>query len=283
MRQLSTGHKLPYTSPPWMSGLVRILVVVLSICAWSPATSFAFHPVKLEMGFTPYRLGSATTIAFDFNVVGTPGTPGTPSSPVAKVDLSMPPTITYATSSLGLARCSPARLSQMGPAGCSANARIGLGTAVVAVPFGLETLTETVDLVAFVGNTVEEHIEVLYYATGNTPVISQLIMPGELLSAVSGEQIATSIPPIPTLPGAPDAAVVDFRSTIGPSHLYYYSSVHGKRTRFRPRGIALPASCPRGGFPFSAKFTFDDGSETTATDTVRCPTAHTHRAASAIH
>jgi hypothetical protein len=244
------------------------LAVTLLICAWSPAVSAASDPVKLDMQFTPYRLGSATTIVFGFNIGDAPGTQ---SSPVTKVDLSLPSTIAYDTSTLGLASCLPERLSQKGLAGCSPNSRIGLGTGLVAVPFGTGTLTESVHITTLVGNSENGHIEVIYYATGNTPVISELIMPGEIVSNPSGEHIVTSVPLVPTLPGAPDAAVIKFRATIGPSHLYYYERVHGKRVRYQPRGIALPASCPPEGFPFSARFGFQDGSEVTARDTVRCP------------
>jgi len=69
----------------------------------------------------------------------------------------------------------------------------------------------------------------------------------------------------------PDASVVHFQSTIGPRHLYYYSESHGRRIRYHPRGIVLPTTCPPGGFPFSAVFSFQDGSTVAAHDTVDCP------------
>jgi hypothetical protein len=251
----------------------RTIVVVLVICGLLPASSLAAPTVKLDMGFTPYRLGAATTISFGFDVESTPDTP---VSPIAKVDFNLPSTVAYDTSTLGLTSCSPRRLSERGLAGCSPNARIGLGKALVAVPFGLGTLTETANITTFVGNSENGHIEILYYAIGTTPVISQFTLLGEMLSNASGEHITTTIPEIPTLPGAPSAAVIELKSTIGPRNLYYYASIHGRRVRFRPRGIALPSACPRGGFLFSARFSFQDGDEATTKDTVQCPSRH-HR------
>jgi hypothetical protein len=47
--------------------------------------------------------------------------------------------------------------------------------------------------------------------------------------------------------------------------------VAGETLAYQPKGILLPRSCPRGGFPFSAQFTFLDGSTTSSQTTVRCP------------
>jgi hypothetical protein len=259
---------------------MRILAVTLSICVWCPTMASAARSAKLNMSFTPYRLGASTTIVFGFDI---PDAGDSTSSPITRVDLEMPATIAYNTSTLGLARCFPERLSQQGLVGCPQNARIGLGTARVAVPLGSQTLTETVAVTTLVGNSENGHIEVLYYATGDTPVIAQFILPGELLSSATGEHMTTSIPLIPTLPGAPNVALIYFRATIGPSHLYYYAHDHGRQVRYRPRGISLPTSCPRRGFPFSATFSFQDGSSATAKDTVKCPRRTTGTARRVAH
>jgi hypothetical protein len=54
--------------------------------------------------------------------------------------------------------------------------------------------------------------------------------------------------------GAPDVAVVQFRSTLGPLHLRYHEHVHGQAIQYEPKGIPLPNRCPRDGFRFAASF-----------------------------
>ena len=83
--------------------------------------------------------------------------------------------------------------------------------------------------------------------------------------------LATDVPLIPSVPNGPDVSIVNVSATIGPSHLIYYKHVHGKLKPFHPLGIGVPERCPRGGFPFSASFTFEDGSQTNAATAVPCP------------
>ena len=120
---------------------------------------------------------------------------------------------------------------------------------------------------------------VLFYANGQTPVFAQLVFRGEVLpaSGIFGSQLATLVPPIPSVPNGPDVSIVSVQATIGPNHLTYYKHVHGHLVPFHPVGIAVPEHCPKGGFPFSAEFTFQDGSHATASTTVVCPPARRHR------
>ena len=56
--------------------------------------------------------------------------------------------------------------------------------------------------------------------------------------------------------------------------LTYYERVHGRTVAYRPQGIGLPDSCPRGGWKLAARFTFIDGSASRARTAVRCPARH---------
>lgn len=251
---------------------IATVIAAVTLCAGIPVACVqAAQTVTLQTSFTPDRLGVRTTIEFGFHVHST--TPRRAPSPVTDVDLHLPAGLGLATSTLGLANCDPQALIAGGIEGCPANARIGFGSAVVDVPAEGMPIEETGSITALVGPPNSEHLEVLFYAEGLTPVFAQLVFPGHVLEddpPFSG-RLDTSIPLIPTWPGGPDVAVTSMTSTIGPRGLTYYRHLSGKIVPFHPRGIAVPARCPRGGFPFRADITFMDGTQQTATSAVRCP------------
>jgi hypothetical protein len=251
---------------------VRIALVV-ALALWMSASAYAqpAQTVKLQTSFNPDRLGVRTTLEFGFKVHST--IPRRAPSPVTDVDLHLPAGLGLATSTLGLANCEPQALIVGGVSGCPANARIGFGSAIVAVPAEGEPVEEEGSLTALVGPPNSENLEVLFYAEGHSPVFAQLVFPGRVLEdkpPFSG-RLDTAIPLIPTWPGGPDVAVTRMTSTIGPRGLTYYRHVHGEIVPFHPRGIAVPERCPHRGFPFRVDVTFMDGTHQTATSTVPCP------------
>jgi hypothetical protein len=240
------------------------------LCMAAPPGARAAQTVNLETSFRPNRLGARTTIEFGFQVHNTVSRQA--PSPVTEVDLHLPAGLGLATSTLGLANCDPLALIA-GVSGCPANARIGFGSALVAVPAQGEPIEEQGSLTALVGPPNSEHLEVLFYAEGHTPVFAQLVFPGHLLddNAPFSGRLDTAIPLIPTWPGGPDVAVTSMTSTIGPRGLTYYRHVHGRIVPFHPRGIVVPKHCPHGGFPFRVDLTFMDGTHQSATSSVSCP------------
>jgi hypothetical protein len=252
---------------------IRALIAALAlcVCASAPACVKAAQTVELEASFNPDRLGARTTIEFGFHVHST--NPRQAPSPVTDVDLHLPAGLGLATSTLGLANCDPRDLIAGGVEGCPANARIGFGSATVAVPSEGEPIEEAGSITALVGPPNDEHLEVLFYVEGHAPVSAQLVFPGRLLEDAppfSG-RLDTAIPLIPTWPGGPDVAVTSMTSTIGPRGLTYYRHTNGKIVPFHPRGIVVPAHCPRRGFPFRADIAFLDGTHQTAISSVPCP------------
>jgi hypothetical protein len=250
---------------------IALLIIVPALCMSAPPGARAAQTVKLETSFNPDRLGARTTIEFRFQVHSTVAQRA--PSPVTEVDLHLPAGLGLATSTLGLANCEPQALIAGGVSGCPANARIGFGNATVAVPAEGEPVREEGSLTALVGPPNGEHLEVLFYAEGHSPVYAQLVFPGLVLEdkpPFSG-RLDTAIPLIPTWPGGPDVAITSMASTIGPRGLTYYRHTHGKLVPFHPRGIAVPKRCPRRGFPFRVDIVFMDGSRQTATSAVPCP------------
>lgn len=247
-----------------------LLCAVLTGCV--PATVWASQRVMLQTKFVPDRLGVSTTIEFGFQVMS--ATPSQVPPPVTQVDLDLPAGMGLATSTLGLAQCSAATLLEDGPSGCSANSQVGIGTARAEFLIEGEVLTETAVVHALLGPAVDETEQVLFYAEGYSPVSAQLVFPGLVLSGSSaryGGRLDTAIPLIPTWVDGPDVAVTSFSSTLGPLGLTYYRHVNDKFVPFTPKGIAVPLTCPRGGFPFRADFVFLDGTDASATSAVPCP------------
>lgn len=235
----------------------------LLLCCWLLLFAPAARADNLNVKFVPEPKGPGITLDFGFKITGK-------DSPLTSVAIRFPPGLSYATSALGMAECSEARLEAAGLAGCPANSVIGDGTATVRVPFGAGTLTEKVDLTLFVGHTEGETRELLYYAVGTVPVISELVFRAEIGTAAAGDALLTHIPAITTLPGAPNAAVVSLESRLDPPGLTYTRTANHREIHYHPSGMILPTPCPRRGFGFSATFEFEDNTTSNARSTVGC-------------
>ncbi len=254
------------------SGLraVSAAVAALLTVALGCAPAQAAETVQLKAGFSPYRLGHSTTLKLGLEIGATGSTSdGLPSS-LTSFDISMPPNLELITSTLGLAVCQPTTLMADGADGCSANARMGYGSAKIVIPVGSEPVSEATGIEVEMGPPVGEETGVLLYAEGDSPLSVQLLFPGVLVDA-NTQGISTMVPPITTWPGAANVSTVSMDLSLGPERLTYYKRVRDRTVSYHPRGIALPAKCPRGGFTFGATLTFADGSTVTAANTVRCP------------
>jgi hypothetical protein len=265
-------------SSSWRStaGAVCAVLVPLVACTyvWLTTTAGATPEpeptAKLSAALTPERLGRGTTIIFGFTIATTTGQV---PSPLTALNLYYPNNLGLGTSGLGLETCSAATLEVDGPEGCPSQSQMGYGKGLVEIPFGPEILQETTQTMIFMAHVHEGRLGLLFYANGHSPVSAQIVFHGLVLPANRpfGGDLATTIPLVTTLPGAPNAAVVQLRSTIGPLHLTYYEHTRGRYRPYHPRGIVLPRTCPHGGFRFAASFSFEDGTQTSAHTTVPCP------------
>jgi hypothetical protein len=249
--------------------MTGILVTLATLCAYGPNPAAASQIVQFHAGFSPDRLGAGTTIHFGFTIAST--TDEVPS-PVTNVNLQLPKGMGSVTN-LGVAACDTKTLLTHGLNECPGNAHIGYGSAVVEVPFGPVTVREKTGVAALMGPPEANNSVVLFYANGQNPLFAQLVFPAQVISgggAVRGG-INTAIPLVPTVPEAPDAAIVQFESTIGPERLTYHKRQNGRIVSYRPMGVPVPRVCPSSGFLFSAVFSFQDGSSIKSTTHVPCP------------
>jgi hypothetical protein len=162
-----------------------------------------------------------------------------------------------------LQSCEPERLRLLGPHGCPAQSRLGVGRALVRAPLGSQPLGESVSLWVFLGplHDLQPTFEIL--AQGYTPFDERVVVSGTVLpdNPPYGEDLVLPVPAIPTLPLEPAAAIASMSLTIGSRR----RSAHESNTAVEP------SRCPPGGFPFAAELTYADGSMQDASATTPCP------------
>jgi hypothetical protein len=233
----------------------------------APATATAGNALRLSASFSPERLGAPTTIRVGFRLIGEP------PRPVTAMQLFLPAGLGAITSDLGLETCELAQLEASGLAGCPPDSLMGHGSALTQVPFGRTFVKERVGITLLSGPLQEGNPQLLFLASGSFPVIADIAFSAVLrpYAPLYGALIDTSLPLVPGVPKGPDVALVALKTTIGPAGIVYYERVKGRLIAFRPRGILLPRSCPRGGFPFKVTLTFGEGPGAEATTAVPCP------------
>jgi hypothetical protein len=259
-------------TPRRARGPLRAIVLAISALAALgafalPATACASQSVSLRASFSPYRLGGRTTIGFDFHIDSPLGQ--IPSA-VTDIDVRYPQNVGIVLSGLGVAACTPALL---GETNCPTDSIMGGGSAFAELRFGEEIVTEHARLTIARAPNEEGHIALLFYAVGPSPVNTQILSPAQLVPAAPpfGGRLNIELPLVPSVPGAPDVAITQMHATIGPQGVTYTKQLAELTVPYTPRGILLPPSCPRGGFPFAAEFTFADGTHQVARTTIPCP------------
>lgn len=257
----------------------RILALVLVTAVLSPATAHAAvsagTSATLNLALVPERLGHGTTIEFGFTLRGQHGSV---PPPVTTMTLLYPHNFGILTSGLGLASCTSAALETRGPSGCPSRSLMGYGTAMGAVHIGDEVVDEEAVTAIFMAPFDNGEIALSFFLEARRPLQAELIFQGFLQPASPpyGGALTITVPLIESFPEGPDVALVKLRSTIGPLGITYYDRIHGKFVPYQPSGIVLPRHCPKGGFPFAARFTFAGGQRLTASKNVPCPRRLTH-------
>jgi hypothetical protein len=260
-----------------------LFTAVLLICACFPVSAGAAsqapageaqareaRTVRLTAAFSPKRLGKGTTIHFGLRIA-TPT--GHAPSPVTGLQLLLPAGLGIASSDLGLESCTPWKLEYEGLAGCPPNSLMGRGSATAEVPFGSAFVTEQAPITLFSGPLKDGHPQLLFFASGEFPVLANIIFAALVLPAKApfGGLLNTTPPLVPSVPEGPDVALVRLVTTIGPSGITYHERVKGRTVSFHPRGILLPKICPRGGFAFAVRLSFQDATHASAGIAVPCP------------
>jgi hypothetical protein len=250
------------------AGICAIVVAVLISAASGASAQAAPAPgapapastsATITPSLSPNRLGAKAALTFTIRYTG--GQLGVPS-PVRRSVLRFPAGLSLDIPHLS--SCPIARLRARGASGCPAQTEIGSGHALVEAHDGTENISEETTLWVFLGplHNLQPTFEIL--SQGYTPLDERMVFSGTVLTADApyGEELVLSIPPIPTLVFEPDASIVTLSLTIGASGHHRAS---GANT------VLVPSTCPEGGFPFDAEFTYADGTGGSALATTPCP------------
>jgi hypothetical protein len=245
--------------------------------ARTQAAADAPPSARLTASFQPERLGRRTTLSFGFHITA-PG--GLIPPALTEIDLSYPDKLGIALSGLGLATCTAAALEASGLPGCQADSIMGFGDATAEISLGADVVAETVPITILRAPDEENHIALLLDAVGTTPLNTTAVFTGALLPAPLpyGGTVSIDAPLIPSLPGAPNVAIVALHATLGPAGVTYYEHIPGETLGYQPPGLLLPPTCPRGGFPFAVRFSFVGGAQASATAVDPCPAQADRRA-----
>ena len=259
----------PRAATARLAAALLVPALCASIAA-PPARAAPAHTATLTAAFLPERLGAGTTIGFSLKIATAPEQA---LSPLTGLELLIPAGLSIATSDLGLETCTPTRLEHDGLGGCPPDSLMGRGIAAAKVPFGSAFVTERAPIALFSGPLRDGRPQLLFFAEGEYPVLANIFLTAVVAPATApyGGRLTIEPPLVPSLPGGPDVALVELNATLGARGITYTERAHGHTVRFHPRGILLPARCPRTGFAFAAHLRFQDQTTATAGTTVPCP------------
>lgn len=236
----------------------------------APAVGARSLRASISAGLSPERPGGQTTILLGFQIAD-PAARVPP--PLRALSILYPTNLGIALSGLGIETCTIAILELAGAGGCPPDSVMGRGSALAEVPFGPEIVREQAAITILRAEDQNGYIALLFDAQAEEPVQANIVLTARLLPARApyGGRISVSLPLVPSLPEGPPVAVVELRATLGSLGLTYYETRGRRRIAYRPKGIFLPDSCPRGGFRFAAFFRFEGAAGTSARTRVRCP------------
>lgn len=234
------------------------------------ATIASGERMQMQAELSPERLGGASTVAVGYTLADPAGEA---PQPITQMQLMLPAGLSVSDSELGLANCQRQRLELEGARGCPVDSRIGHGAAVAEVPFGPQQVHERVTITLYSAPLLDQQPQILVDATGKHPVIANIVFTAQVQPAGApfGSLIDTIMPLVPGIAGGPGVALISMHTTIGPAGILYTERVHDRTVKFHPKGLILPARCPRGGFPFAVALSFENGTSSVAQTRVRCP------------
>jgi hypothetical protein len=244
------------------TGLVSLLLILLSFPAGgSAAPAITFKPADVPIpGFpgTGDILGAGAAVQAQYTISGTESAGGLPSQ-LRKLAFYLPTNTRVHPA--GFSPCSAGALEATGPSACPKNSVAGpVGRATVAAPIAGVTIFEPATVQAFAapGGGLS------FYNVGTSPIAAIIVAQGAFQAGGPGygPELVVNIPPIKTVPEAPNASVTAIDVKVGAAIR------KGRKTLYFGTNATR---CPKGGFRWKTELTFESGEVSTATATTKCP------------
>ena len=247
---------------------------ILTVLAWgsvllATATGAAYAQDTVTIGqvsFSPDRLGAATDV-FGSATLGS--TDGPMPSPITHIDVYGPSGLTLDLQ--GSTTCNQEFLERTGS--CPKNSRAGTGGGMGVYELAKEIIEEKYTFELFLTDNRPGHTKMVIYLVGHTPAAIEIYFDATVIRGPKpyGLGFSLDVPLIQPLPEASYASASSAFLNLGAKGQTYSKIVHGKREQLPIKGIILPHSCPRGGWPVASQFSFFDGSTVMAKRDVPCP------------
>jgi hypothetical protein len=241
-----------------VTAAVGVALSALLACAPPSAPAQADTSATIAPSFSPDRLGARGALTLTVDYTGELGLP----SPVRRSVVELPAGLGLSIPTLR--SCSAARLRARGTSGCPEQSQIGSGHALLEGNAGSQLISESVRLWMFLGPLHGFQPTFVVLGQGYTPLEERVVLSGTVMPATApyGEELAMSVPPIPTLPLEPDASLATLTLTVG---------TRAQRLARNANAVVVPGSCPAAGFPFATESSYADGSASSNLATATCP------------
>jgi hypothetical protein len=239
-----------------MIGLVAPWVAAVALSFTSSAD--AAKTVTFKPSFSDGGLGDGATTMLALSIEGNEYFGGPP--PLTNLVMHLPAGVGGSRS--GFANCSASTLALTGPSGCPPGSSGGPpGSIAMRVAFGSEIVSELGTVQTFFGPGEA----IYFYVRGDSPVSIEFLLSASYApdSSPFGVALNIAVPPVTTVPGAPQATILSLALGFGASRRERGSEV---------QALTIPSDCPLGGFDWRADAAFNDATSLQVTYKSPCPT-----------
>jgi hypothetical protein len=225
----------------------KLIIGFATLIAFALAGTAAFAAVtaKFNSSFSPNKAGKSAGVSVNYEITD----PAAPQPPINnRVQISFQKGGKW--NGPKFPKCSASALNSKGPKGCPSKSKLGTGT---GIGYAKPVVTDPVQGKLTIFNGGSSILVYVFPDLGPTFVVTCKIS--------GGYNLDCAIPPIKTLPSAPDAAVGSVKTKTTPKSV--------KKGRKKLGIVVAPKAC-KGSWKSSAKFSFTTGETVTAPFSQKC-------------
>jgi hypothetical protein len=218
---------------------------VMTAVALVGTAAYAAVTAKYDAAFSPNKAGKSAGVSVNYVITD----PAAVQPPVNnRIQISFPGGGKW--NGPKFPKCSANALLAKGPKGCPSKSKLGSGS---GIGYAKPVVTDPVNAKLTLFNGGSSVLVYVFPDLGPTFVVTCKI--------VGGYNLDCTIPPIKTLPSAPDAATATVKTKTTPQNI--------KKGKKKLGLIVTPKKCP-GSWKSSAKFTFTTGESVTSPFKIKC-------------